>query len=222
MKDFFPNNTAYEVSCEPTRRNCEEDTEVSEIPCELRRGTCSRDMLMFKGFISRWLPTVAQLAPRVADKIRPILRDSAQAAINQCTGGESGRQCGFYWSSGEYVDVNIDKTTGAGEQLNVLSAVTGLLMDDSKVPLTNRTGGTSQGDPNAGTGPSSVLDFRPLTTADRAGAGIITALFCLAVTAVFVWVSLGGKIGDKWTGPPQRPGSIMRPNSIIQPGPFKA
>lgn len=183
MRDFFPNNTAYEVSCEP------------------RKGTCSRDMLMFKGFVHRWLPTVAHLAPFTADAILPVLRDSARAAIAQCTGRESGRACGFYWSGGVYVDTNTDKTSGAGEALNVLSAVVGTLIDGSKEWLTNSTGGTSRGNPNAGLGPVHDIEFRPLTTADRAGAGIITALFCLAAAATFVWMSMPSRKKGEYEGP---------------------
>ncbi len=45
-------------------------------------------------------------------------------------------------------------------------------------PVTNSTGGTSVGNPAAGTGGSddNPLDIRPATGGDRAGAGILTTL----------------------------------------------
>lgn len=139
----------------------------------------------------RWLSVVAQIAPKTAGKILPVLKTSAQAAVNQCTGGDSGRKCGFFWSSGQYVDPAVTKTSGAGEQINVLSAVSSLLVDSSKAPVTAKTGGISQGKADAGIGGGySPKTFKPLKTADKAGAGILTALMLGGVTYMFVWMSL--------------------------------
>lgn len=58
-------------------------------------------------------------------------------------------------------------------------------------PLTNATGGTSQGNPNAGSG--SVSDpeaIRPATQGDRVGAGILTTLWLVGATAMFGWMSI--------------------------------
>lgn len=176
LRDFFPNNTAYEV------------------PCEGRQGACSTDMLSFKGYVHRWLSTVAQVAPFTAGTILPVLRESTQAAVNQCTGGPTGRRCGFYWSSGQYVDPAVDGTTGAGEQMNVLAAVSSLLRYD-KFPITNQTGGTSKGDYGAGSSFSSVTEeLRPIGPGDRAGAAIVTFLLLGLAMGMFGWMSwdMGG------------------------------
>lgn len=149
-------------------------------------------MLSFKGYVARWMAQVTQLAPHTRDKIMSALTKSTQAAVKQCTGGESGRQCGFYWSSGQFVDPQSDKTNGAGEAMNVLSAVSTLLVDETPGPVTKATGGTSQGDVNAGN-PGHDQDKRGLktiTTGDRVGAGFLTILMIAFGVSVFAWISI--------------------------------
>ncbi|KAH7145592.1 glycoside hydrolase [Dactylonectria estremocensis] len=171
LTHFFPEDIAYEV------------------PCEGRQGACSTDMLSFKGYVHRWLSVVTQVAPHTKDIILPVLETSAKAAVAQCTGGESGRVCGFYWSSGEFVDPAVDETSGAGEAMSVLAAVSSLLIGDVAPPVTNETGGISKGDPNAGKNSHDVPELPPITTADRAGAGIITFLLLSGATGAFLWMS---------------------------------
>lgn len=58
-------------------------------------------------------------------------------------------------------------------------------------PLTNLTGGTSQGNPNAGS--QSVKDpnaLKPATQGDRVGAGILTTLMLVGATGMFGWMSV--------------------------------
>ena len=173
LKTFFLKGIAYEVACEG------------------RKGACSPDMLSFKGYVHRWMSVVTQVAPHTRDEILPTLRKSAEAAVKQCTGGQSGRACGFYWSGGSYVDPAVDKTTGAGEAMNVLAAVPALLIDGARAPVTNSTGGISKGNPNAGVGgDNGEKPPRPITTADRAGAGILTFLLLAGSLGTFVWMSL--------------------------------
>ncbi|OLN86461.1 Mannan endo-1,6-alpha-mannosidase DCW1-like protein 6 [Colletotrichum chlorophyti] len=166
---FFPNNTAFEVACEA-------------------HGTCTTDMLSFKGYVARWMSTLTQIAPYTADVVLPVLKTSAEAAVKQCTGQANGRTCGFKWSSGVY-----DGTIGAGQQMNVLGAVSSLLIGEAKAPLTNSTGGTSKGDPNAGSHSDSLLvhNSTPITTGDKAGAGILTFLVLGCAVGTFGWMSFG-------------------------------
>ncbi|KAL4732714.1 hypothetical protein ACLX1H_001733 [Fusarium chlamydosporum] len=170
LKNFFPKDIMYEV------------------PCEGRKGACSTDMLSFKGYVHRWLAVTTQVAPFTAEKILPVLKTSTEAAVKQCTGGDSGRACGFYWSGGEYIDVAVDETSGAGEQMNVLAAVSSLLIEDAEPPATNSTGGISKGDPNAGKDSHDNPEPEPITTADRAGAGILTFLVLAGGLGTFVWM----------------------------------
>ena len=159
-----------------------------EIACEKSDGTnlhsCTTDMYSFKGYVARWLTQASQLAPFIADKVLPVLRKSAEAAVKQCTGGESGRDCGFSWQSGVY-----DGKTGAGQQMNVLGAVSALLVGNVGGPVTADSGGTSKGDPNAGQGSIFNREWKPITTADKAGAGILTAMLLGAATGTFGWMS---------------------------------
>ncbi|POR32203.1 Mannan endo-1,6-alpha-mannosidase DCW1 [Tolypocladium paradoxum] len=171
LSNFFPDGVAYEV------------------PCEGRKGACSPDMLSFKGYVHRWLATATLVAPFARDKILPVLRKSAEAAVMQCTGGSSGRACGFYWSEGVYVDPSVDKTSGAGEAMSVLAAVSSLLINEAKGPVTNTTGGISRGNPNAGGRDNGFKEPKPITTADRAGAGILTFLLLGGAVSTFVWMS---------------------------------
>ncbi|SPO02524.1 related to DFG5 protein [Cephalotrichum gorgonifer] len=126
---FRDDGVAYEASCEP-------------------QNTCTTDMYSFKGFLHRWLAQASQVAPFIADKVTPILRSSTEAAIKQCTGGDSGRECGFSWSSGKF-----DGNTGAGQEMNVLAAVSSLLAPGKGGPSTeDSSAGTGNGD---GTGNGS-------------------------------------------------------------------
>lgn len=173
IKDFFPKGVAF------------------ELPCESRKGSCSPDMLSFKGYLHRWMTVVTQIAPFTKDKIMPVLRKSTEAAIKQCTGGASGRVCGFYWSEGTFTDPSVDKTSGAGEAMNVLGAVSSLLIDQAPPPVTNETGGISKGNVNAGGGPDNgAKEVRPITGGDRAGAGFLTLLLLGSAMGTFVWMSV--------------------------------
>lgn len=176
VRVFFPDGVAHEPACEDV-------------------GTCTSDMLSFKGFVARWMAQTAQLAPFTYNTILPVLQSSAQAAIKTCTGGDSGRMCGFKWHQD-----NWDGTVFAGNQMNVLATVTSLLVaqrettegGDGGSPATNSTGGTSIGDSAAGYGDDRPWEEvkRPITTADRAGAGILTVVVLGLFTAGSVWVSL--------------------------------
>lgn len=179
LEVFFPNNTGYEHDCEP-------------------KGDCTTDMLSFKGYAHRWLGVVAQIAPFTRKRILPVLRDSAAAAIKQCTGAPTGRKCGFYWTKGYYVDVAVDETDGAGEAMNVFAAVMSLLMDKADPPATAHVDGISKGNPydGRGDGDGSTADRfadrgpRRITAGDKAGASILTILIIGGGTAAFMWITV--------------------------------
>jgi mannan endo-1,6-alpha-mannosidase len=146
-------------------------------------------MLSFKGYMHRWLAVVTQIAPHTAKTVRPILRKSAEAAAKQCTGGETGRVCGFYWSKGQFIDPAKDKTTGAGEAMDVLAAVSSLLIDEADPPATAESGGTSKGNPNQGSeGDNGERPVRPIMTGDRVGAGFLTTLILCLALGMFIWM----------------------------------
>jgi len=170
LKTFFPNNIAYEVACEP-------------------KLTCTTDMFSFKSYLTRWMAATTKVAPYTYDTIMPALKTSAQAAAKQCNGGANGRTCGLSWSKGVW-----DGTQGVGQQMAAMSVlyVNLLPLEDVAPPLTNATGGTSQGNPNAGS--QSVANpeaLKPATAGDRAGAGIVTTLVLVGATGMFGWMSIG-------------------------------
>lgn len=155
-----------------------------ESSCEGGKGWCKTDQLSFKGYVHRWLAVVTQIAPHTARTIIPVLKTSTEAAVKQCTGGDTKRVCGFYWSKDQFIDPGKDKTSGAGEAMNVLAAVSSLLIDDADPPATKH-GGISKGDPNAGSHSVHISELKPITTADKAGAGILTILLCGLTVGMF-------------------------------------
>ncbi|XMA07222.1 hypothetical protein WAI453_000013 [Rhynchosporium graminicola] len=167
---FFPQDIAYEVACEP-------------------KLSCTTDMFSFKAYVTRWLAATALLAPFTRPLILPKLKTSAVAAAKQCSGGANGRMCGVSWSKGDVWD----GTSGVGQQMAAMSVVfTNLLaLEDIAPPLTRATGGTSEGNPDAGSkSVENPAAIKPATGADKAGAGILTTLLLVGVTGMFGWMSL--------------------------------
>ncbi|KAI1464386.1 glycoside hydrolase family 76 protein [Daldinia caldariorum] len=154
-----------------------------EPSCEYQQ--CNSDMESFKGFTHRWMGTTMQVAPHTKEKILPVLKQSTAGAVKQCTGGNNGRFCGFHWTSGVW-----DGDTGASQQMNVLGALVSLLAPDVPAPLTKDNGGTSKGNVNAGSNEAKLPTFAPITSGDKVGAGIVTALIIAGSLSAFAWMSL--------------------------------
>ncbi|KAK2009675.1 family 76 glycoside hydrolase [Colletotrichum eremochloae] len=179
LKTFFPNGTAYEIACEN------------------RKGLCPSDALWYKGYVHRWLSSATQLAPFIANKALPVLRSSAEAAVKQCLAGKSGlaNQCGFYWADGVFADPKTtDNTTGAGEAVSVLAAVSNLLITDASAPVTEAS--SKSGDSNGGgkgNSPSGISDTASPTGtvapsgAESVGMDIKVSLFLGSLMALS-WV----------------------------------
>lgn len=121
----------------------------------------------------------AKVAPWLYDRVMPYMYASAAAAVQQCSGGDDGQTCGMKWTQGS----TWDGTYGVGQQMAALEVVSGTLIEQSKAPVSANTGGTSKGDPNAGTSGDGDSEGPPpmdrITTADKAGAGILTTLILL-------------------------------------------
>ena len=146
---------------------------ATEVACELESHVqCTTDMLSFKGYVHRWLAQTTQMAPFIYPTIAPVLRSSAAGMARAC---QADGTCGFRWNRNGY-----DGNPGAGQQMNALGALLALLLFEDqqfvKGPLTNQTGGTSVGNPDAGGDTSATpgSEVVPITGADRAGAGILT------------------------------------------------
>ncbi|EAQ83124.1 hypothetical protein CHGG_10942 [Chaetomium globosum CBS 148.51] len=160
-----------------------------ERACELEdRVQCNTDQHSFKGYMHRALATVAVLAPFTYDDVLKTLRSSTEGAVTSCL---SDGTCGFRWNTGEYDN---DVAAGpAGQQMSALAALSTLLIDQQKVlngPLTNQTGGTSKGDPNAGQKFQGLSPPREITAGDRAGSGILTAVVLASFLGSVVWMGM--------------------------------
>jgi len=108
------------------------------------------------------------------------------AAATSCTGGTDGNSCGLRWTTGAF-----DGSLGVGEQMSALEVIQSNLITIVPGPVTEVAGGTSKGNPNAGTssniGPGD-LDKDVVTTADKAGAAILTVLVIFFVVGGAWWM----------------------------------
>ncbi|KAI5797514.1 glycosyl hydrolase family 76 protein [Peziza echinospora] len=152
-------NIMYEAACEP-------------------RGNCNRDQRSFKAYLARFMAMTVQAAPYTADKILPKLRISAVAAAKQCDGAADGKTCGMRWTR-PTSDWSFDEGI-LGQTLSALEVVQNTQILKVAAPATAATGGTSKGDPNAG---SKGMDYAQLkigdekiTKRDVAGAVFLTLL----------------------------------------------
>ncbi len=76
--------------------------------------------------------------------------------------------------------------------MQALSVLGSTLITPAMAPLTARTGGTSKSDPNAGanTDADPTANRKPITTSDRAGAGILTLILIVGLVAGSIWLIL--------------------------------
>jgi mannan endo-1,6-alpha-mannosidase len=129
---------------------------MEEQACE-QVNTCDTDQLSFKAYFSSWLAGTSLLAPFTSTIINSYLSPSAKAAATQCDAGSSGTQCGFKWSVG----TANDGTTGIGQSMSALGVLQSSIVAvpvapgqkppaQGFAPVTNSTGGTSEGNPTAG------------------------------------------------------------------------
>lgn len=166
---FFQNNVMYEVACEPS-------------------SNCNIDQQSFKAYLTRWMAATTKVVPWTHDIIMPLIQQSAQACAKTCSGNspvdQSGTACGTKWTQDTW-----DNTFGVGQQMNALEVFQSNLIDAVAGPLGNDTGGTSKGDPSAGSGGDrSLAPQAAITTSDRAGAGILTALVLVGLVGGAWWM----------------------------------
>lgn len=154
--------------------------------------TCNFDQRSFKAYLSRFMGYTYQMAPFTQSWILPRLQASAKAASATCDGGTDGLTCGLAWILKTY-----DSSTygiargGLGEHLSVMEVLQANLVQGSAPPVTANTGGTSPGDPGAGTdtlNPNDLLQTDPSSTGDRVGAGILTAMVLGLLTGLTYWL----------------------------------
>jgi len=158
---------------------------MSEFQCE-PAANCNNDQSSFKAYLSRWMAVTTLLVPSTYDTIMPKLQASAAGAAQQCTGGDNGRMCGRRWYA------SWDGTSGVGQQMQALSVIGATQINSGIAPKSVKTGGTSKGDPDAGSdaNASPSVTTSKITTADKAGAGILTVLCIFIVIGGSIWIIL--------------------------------
>ncbi|CAI6099721.1 unnamed protein product [Clonostachys chloroleuca] len=165
LSKFFPSGIAYEPACETV-------------------DTCSVDQVTFKGIAIRWLAAVSQLAPFTADKILPVLKTSAEAAAKSCTSSS----CSFSWND---TNVKGPKSSGIGERLNALAAISNLLIADASGPSKGSENATeSTGSSPSQTSGSSQASSSTDKGAAGKGMGLSVALLTTGLLAS-TWMGLG-------------------------------
>ena len=159
---FFKNGVAYEP-------NCEDQPQGSQ-------AACTMDQKSFKNVLIKAMATSAKWAPWTDGQFSQLLGSTARAAATACQCG-TGTQCPLKWSGSVSDDCNGDY--GIGQHMDALEAVISTLNPFVGGPVTQKAGGTSKSDPNAGKGPKSaeeLADEKPITGGDKAGAAILTIL----------------------------------------------
>jgi len=157
---------------------------MTEVACEANK-KCNVDQKSFKAYLSRWMAATTKVAPWTRELIMPKLKASAQAAAKQCSGGTDGVTCGMKWFTNGVWDGN----SGVGEQMSALEVVQSQLIDYVAGPVTKRTGGTSKGNPNAGSHSNdNPLALDAIQTGDKVGAGFLTTIVLILILFGAWWM----------------------------------
>lgn len=165
---FFPDGIMKEVACEDI-------------------GTCNTDQRSFKAYLSRWMGYAMIVAREVTyDDLWKRIQTSAPAAAKTCVmSTDTEANCDLKWNPKGAKDGK----TGVGENMSVLEVVQALLVAKAAGPVTEAVGGISKSDPSAGGGVMTApVAFNPVTTAGKAGAGILTTLVLASMLGGAWWM----------------------------------
>lgn len=90
------------------------------------------------------------------------------------------------WTEG----ARYDGTTGVGQQMSALEVIQSLLVSRVAAPVTNSTGGTSRGDPSAGSSGTfdPSLPQGTIQQRDKVGAGFLTTLIIISGIGSVWWM----------------------------------
>lgn len=157
---------------------------LSEVACEPIM-SCDRNQLGFKGYTAMWLAHTAILVPSTAERITPKLQGSAEAIAKQCS-GESENLCGETWGKDTW-----DGMKGLEVQMAALGGITSnLMLLESKSPQTidtNPDAAEHHIDNNENSSKDSTK-AKPIETADRAGAWILTVMIAAGAIGAVGWL----------------------------------
>ncbi|KAJ5354949.1 hypothetical protein N7541_005993 [Penicillium brevicompactum] len=161
---------------------------IEDYYCE-PAANCNDNEILFKGLTSSWLALTAILVPSSFDTIIAKLQTSGEGAAASCTGHNNGT-CGVRWYKSQY-----DGWMGMEEEISATNIFTANLVNFNKTgPVTSTTGGNSTSNPTAGEDDSDSNSAKTttITTGDKAGAGILTAVFVTGWFGLMAFMVLGG------------------------------
>lgn len=144
-------------------------------------------MFSFKAYLTRWMAASTKVAPFIEDRVMKVLRASAANAALQCSGGSNGRMCGLSWVKGS----QWDGTQGVGQQMAAMEVIQSNLIKQVQAPFTSSTGGSSPGNPGAGSHSITPGTITPASKKDKIGAGIVTAILLFGCLSLFCFMSFG-------------------------------
>lgn len=169
-----------------------------EQACE-RPVTCNIDQRSFKAYFARFLALTVKMAPWTTNLIMPKLRTSAIAAAAACSYGSDENTCGMKWYQPQW-----DGLFGVGEQVSALEVIQNTLVNAVGVPVTEKEGGTSEGNPAAGSrggprrgrngggseGGGGIQEelLTKMTKKQRVGAWLATATLIFISFVFIYWV----------------------------------
>lgn len=162
---------------------------LSDITCEpINR--CDRNQKTFKAYFTGWLGFMSLIVPaNVTAEVMGKFKASAVAAGQQCAGGSDGNHCGIRWTK----KAEWDGTMGLEQQMAVLGVLNAAMVPLKAQGLYNAdNGGTSRSDPHGGANPKGSVGPAPITTGDRVGAGILTAIFVILLVGGTTFMLAGG------------------------------
>jgi len=143
----------------------------------------------FKGFLAQYLALVTRMAPYTTADVNALLATSATAAASHCNAGTNGTMCTMFWTTSDG-----PATLGVGQQMSALNVFNANLLKfaaNSAEVVTSASGGTSQGNPNAGNSNSDSLStIAPATTGDRILAGVLTSLVSVGSVGFAAWLAI--------------------------------
>jgi hypothetical protein len=165
---------------------------MTEYACE-GQNNCNVDQRSFKAYLARWLAVAVQLVPSTAGRIMPWISTSALNAAKACSETSGGLACGRTWYTG-----GDDGLRDVGYQMSALSIIQANLIPQSPALKDIHTG-NSASNPSAGGGAVSVgpdpVFTRKMTTADTAGAWIVTVIAMLACFGTAVALLVDEDVG---------------------------
>ncbi|KGO43269.1 Six-hairpin glycosidase [Penicillium expansum] len=163
---------------------------ISDITCE-PINKCDRNQKTFKAYFTGWVGFMSLIVPaNVTAEVMAKFKVSAVAAGQQCSGGSDGNHCGIRWTK----KAEWDGTMGLEQQMSVLGVLNAVMVPfKADGPYNTDNGGTSKSDPDGDTSKQDSLEPAPITTGDRTGAGILTAIFVIVWAGATCWMLIGGE-----------------------------